>query len=110
MPIADKGSNQGCFFFLSGENTGYLFKHRNITLENKTAALGKASVVKYFQSIPSLFKDQPKREYLFQCASDFSSSSSQNVGLEDVFSMQSFFADLGPISLDSTQQEPPGVY
>ena len=70
-PIADTNS-KGCSFCLSSEDTGFLFLHRKynfIKLENKTAAQGKSSIVRYFHSISSLFKDQAGREYLFQCGS-----------------------------------------
>lgn len=111
-PVADRG-NQGCFSFLSGEDTGCFFfftrKCNLIKLENKTVAPGKASVVEYFHSISSLFKDHAEREYLFQCGSDLSSSCLQKVGFGNVFSMRSSFADLGPVSPGSIQQEPPGV-
>lgn len=113
-PVADRG-NQGCVYFLSGEDTGCFFfffltrKCNHIKPENKTVAPGKASVVEYFHSISSLFKDHAEREYLFQCGSDFSSGCLQKVVFGNVFSMRSSFADLGPVSPDSTQQEPPGV-
>lgn len=43
------------------------------------------------------------------CGSDFSSCCSQEVGFGNVSNLQSSSAELGPVSVDSTQQEPPGV-